>query len=135
MKTIEQLVKTIREGSFTRGSKLIAEAEAGGIHIFYFSGKSIADEESFFNTAKTVMRLPGYFGYNWDAFEECINDLSWIPAQGYIFIYDNTSVFFSKHPKDAEILTGILDDARNNFRGSEISFEVILADGDDLSAA
>ena len=25
------------------------------------------------------LRFPGYFGWNWDGFEECVRDLSWLP--------------------------------------------------------
>jgi hypothetical protein len=26
------------------------------------------------------LNFPDYFGHNWDAFEECVRDLSWLPA-------------------------------------------------------
>jgi len=30
-------------------------------------------------TMGTGLRFPDYYGVNWDAFEECIRDLSWLP--------------------------------------------------------
>ncbi|WP_083389754.1 barstar family protein [Trichormus sp. NMC-1] len=30
------------------------------------------------------MEIPTYFGANWDAFDECITDLTWCPAQRYV---------------------------------------------------
>jgi RNAse (barnase) inhibitor barstar len=34
--------------------------------------------------------LPSYFGHNWDALQDCLNDLSWVPtASGYLVVYDH----------------------------------------------
>lgn len=33
-----------------------------------------------------ALQFPYYFGMNWNAFHECINDLSWLPARSYIFL-------------------------------------------------
>jgi hypothetical protein len=35
--------------------------------------------------------FPPYFGHNWDAFEECLTDLDWLPAQCYIAIVSDAS--------------------------------------------
>src|SRR5215467_10118917 len=32
------------------------------------------------------LHFPGYFGQNWDALEECLTDLEWLPATGYLII-------------------------------------------------
>lgn len=31
-----------------------------------------------------ALQFPYYFGHNWDAFEECINDLEWVPAAKHL---------------------------------------------------
>lgn len=33
-----------------------------------------------------ALRLSDYFGRNWDALEECLADLEWLPAKGYILL-------------------------------------------------
>jgi hypothetical protein len=37
--------------------------------------RSCTDNQGFFATAKTELDLPVYFGFNWDAFDECFQDL------------------------------------------------------------
>ena len=34
----------------------------------------------------TALNFPGYFGHNWDALEECLRDLAWLPP-GRILIH------------------------------------------------
>jgi len=123
----ETYVELIKKSTLPLNADIINEASRNNISIFYFDGSSIGSKKDFFNTAKKVMNLPDYSGNNWDAFEECINDLSWISAEGYIFVFDNTSAFFSKHPDDAETLLTILNDARIMWLLENVPFEYLLA--------
>ena len=40
---------------------------------------SIRSKQKLLRTLADELRLPDYFGYNWDALEECLRDLSWLP--------------------------------------------------------
>ncbi len=126
MKNTETYVELITKSNVPLNADIIDDASLNNIVIFYFKGSSIASKADFFNAAKKVMKLPSYFGKNWDAFEECINDLSWISASGYIFVYDNTLRFISKYPDDADILRSILNEASIKWKQENIPFEVVL---------
>jgi hypothetical protein len=39
-----------------------------------------------FNEFGAALQFPYYFGENWNAFDECIKDLSWLNASGYVLI-------------------------------------------------
>jgi len=41
---------------------------------------SIGTKESLFDVVSTGLLFPEYFGRNWDALEECLRDLAWLPA-------------------------------------------------------
>jgi RNAse (barnase) inhibitor barstar len=46
--------------------------------------------EDLFRTLETELRLPAYFGHNWDALEECLRDLSWLGAeQGVTLLHEH----------------------------------------------
>jgi hypothetical protein len=40
---------------------------------------SILSKQALLATLATKLSFPDYFGENWDALEECIADLSWLP--------------------------------------------------------
>ena len=43
---------------------------------------SIRSKQKLLRTLADQLQLPDYFGQNWDALEECLRDLSWLPAGG-----------------------------------------------------
>lgn len=43
--------------------------------------------------AAKTLGFPGYFGKNWDAFEDMLSDLEWAPAKGYVILYPHAARF------------------------------------------
>jgi RNAse (barnase) inhibitor barstar len=79
--------------------------------LFYFDGSTINNKADFLKTASTVMKLPKYFGYNWDAWEDCLTDLSWFKASSYLLVYDQWQNFATDHPDDWQILNNVFSEA------------------------
>lgn len=97
-----------------------------GTEIFYLDGREIRDTQSFLQKVAEVMRFPDYFGYNWDALDECITDLDWCPAARYILIYDYPEAFSKAEPEQWKIAYDILRSAVEYWQGTDTPLEVLL---------
>jgi hypothetical protein len=94
--------------------------------IFYLDGREIRDKQSFLRKIAEVMRFPDYFGYNWDALDECITDLDWCPAARYILIYDYPEAFSKVEPEEWKTANDILRSAVEYWQGTDTPLEVLL---------
>lgn len=55
------------------------------------------------------LRLPGYFGWNWDAFEECLRDLTWLEGVRTVIVV-HRDIPFAESPEHRDIYLSILQD-------------------------
>lgn len=94
--------------------------------LFYFDGSTINNKADFLKTASTVMNLPEYFGYNWDAWEDCLTDLSWFEASSYLIVYDQWQNFAENYPDDWQILNDIFSEAIAYWLKRNKRFSVLL---------
>ncbi|WP_233257717.1 barstar family protein [Micromonospora sp. S4605] len=51
-----------------------------------------------------ALLFPGYFGWNWDALSDCLRDLSWLPADGYLIVIENAPRLLSSSVEDQHTL-------------------------------
>jgi len=54
--------------------------------------------------------LPAATGRNWDAIEEALADLEWLPARGYVLIVTEADVLLADAPDDYRIFVAMLED-------------------------
>jgi RNAse (barnase) inhibitor barstar len=58
-----------------------------------------------------ALEFPDYFGHNWDALEECLIGLEWLPAKGYIVLITDAAQVLSHDDSQYETFLEILRDA------------------------
>jgi hypothetical protein len=73
-------------------------------------GRKMASALGTFDEIAAALQFPYYFGENWGAFEECINDLSWLPGGGYVlFVMDFATVLAIESPDQLLVFLNILE--------------------------
>jgi hypothetical protein len=76
-------------------------------------GQKMKIKKTFFNEFNKSLKFPNYFGNNWDAFDECINDLSWMDFKknGCIFFISRSlSLLKDENINDFSIFINIIKD-------------------------
>jgi RNAse (barnase) inhibitor barstar len=91
-----------------RTRSAIEEAGKLGI-VVEVDGTAARTLESFFNVLSEALNLPDYFGRNWEALKDCLEDLEWLPGDSYLFIFRNADQLFSDEPIEREAFLRILN--------------------------
>lgn len=50
-------------------------------------GRKATTTAAFFDEASAALQFPYYFGENWDAFYDCLSDLSWLRAEAVVLFF------------------------------------------------
>ena len=82
--------QNVKHISLTDGEvyhKMWQESQAGA-YVSYLRGKKCKTEDDFLTEVAASFQFPDYYGENWPAFGECIQDLEWINFSR-IFIYED----------------------------------------------
>jgi RNAse (barnase) inhibitor barstar len=69
------------------------------------------DKDELLRRLAASLQLPATFGHNWDALADCLRDLGWMPAWGYVLLFEHADELRQATEDDYNILLGILDDA------------------------
>lgn len=76
---------------------------------------------------RASLELPATFGDNWDALADSLRDLRWIPAWGYVLLFDHADDLRRSAEADFDILLGILDDAATFASDNDMPWFAFLA--------
>ncbi len=90
----ELLADTSQAGShFVDASDSALLVEAGGLlgfAVFSVDLRGSDNAGAVMRNIADAMRFPDWFGENLDALADCLNDLSWLPAEGYVLVLEHT---------------------------------------------
>jgi hypothetical protein len=84
------------------------------------------DKAGFLAACARQLKFPSHFGGNWDAFSDCINDLSWQAAPGHVIVFENVDILAQHAPDVLTTALEILRAAADAWRNRNATFVVLL---------
>jgi len=88
-------------------------------------GELLTDKQAMLQALAPALAFPDYFGFNWDALEECLTDLSW-HVGGVVLLIDDAATPETRAPEDWGVLLDILADAARYWQDQGRAFTVLL---------
>jgi RNAse (barnase) inhibitor barstar len=80
------------------------------------------DKDDALSRIAAALDFPDWFGGNWDALADCLRDLSWSPAPGYVVVLDQARAWRQADPDGFALLLEIADEAATAWAARDIPF-------------
>lgn len=93
------------------------------VAAYIIDGGRCASKATLMDQWASVLAFPEYFGRNWDAFDECLSDLSWLPPSPRCVVVTNADALLDLPKSDFGSLVGSLGRA---VRESEYEMMICL---------
>lgn len=105
---------------------LAIACEGRNLRFYYLDGNIIHSKTEFLQTASKVIEFPDYFGQNWDAFEECIQDFGNGTERGFVLLYDMPDFFIDEDETEWAIALDVLQDAVDYWQDTDSPLYVLF---------
>lgn len=105
---------------------VLSAAKENGFTHFRVDLQGVCGKDAFLETIGRALSFPDWFGHNWDAFEDCMTDLSWRRAEGYVLILDHCNELAAASAETLETALRILADVTECWRQEGVSFWTLV---------
>lgn len=112
-----------------------AAAAAQGFTYVRIDLSDCADKADFLARVATALQFPTWFGHNWDALADCLGDLSWLRAEGYVLVLDHADRFQRHDSAEFATALEVFEESAHGWRECGTPFWVFVGlSGDGIPA-
>ena len=117
--------------SITPGLKVGSIKKAAAARSLDFTQidlKGVTGKADFLKKVARALNFPEYFGMNWDALNDCLTDMAWKPAAGYVLLFSSFQSFAGNAPADMKVVRDIFDLSAQYWKQKAVPFYILLAE-------
>lgn len=110
----------------------VSQVSANDFAVWRVNLVKVRSKASLLAALAKALNLPDWFGRNWDALQDCLTDLSWRPAPGYVVVMENCQGLAASAPEAFATTLEVLRHSARWWAGEQVPFWVFvggLADG------
>jgi RNAse (barnase) inhibitor barstar len=111
---------------------IVAAAEDEGFATFRVDLAAASDKEQMLEAIGRALDFPEWFGRNFDALADCLGDMAWRPAEGYLVLLEHCDRIHGLAEQDFVATLQVFQQAADDWREQGIAFWCLVemqADG------
>jgi hypothetical protein len=90
-------------------------------------GHKAKSTATLFDEMAAALQFPSYFGENWNALDECLNDLEWLAGDAYLLVIERAPDLLAlESPAEFQSFFHVLGRASAEWRKREKAFHTVL---------
>ena len=109
-----------------RAQEILDAAQARGLYVAQVAFAPGTTKTALLQRLAAALGFPQWFGGNWDAVEDCLKDLSWLPAPGWLVVLEGCDLL---RREDLSVLTDILAESAQYWSEHDRRFYAVLVPG------
>jgi|APFre7841882630_1041343.scaffolds.fasta_scaffold114337_1 RNAse (barnase) inhibitor barstar len=122
----QQGVQVVSFGPHTADA-LCALGESLGLRCARIDLAGSSDKKDLLARIGAALGFPDWFGGNWDALYDCLDDLSWLKATGHLIVIENASALRVKSQEDFVTLLDVFEETARSWQARGVTFQVIVS--------
>ena len=92
-KLLQRLSDASKSGVYrtSRTDEILDATRGSALHVARIDLAGASAKDAWIGRIAKALAFPAWFGGNWDALEDCLSDLSWITAGGYVLLIEGAA--------------------------------------------
>jgi len=101
---------------------LLRAAAAIGFAVVRINLAAAQDKSGMLDTIGKALGFPERFVHSFDAFADCLNDLAWLPAEGYFVLLEHCDGIHGRAESDFVTTLQVFEQAADEWRDQGVPF-------------
>lgn len=112
--------------------EIIAAAATIGLAVFRIDLRRARGKAGLLDQIAQALCFPAHFGKNWDALNDCLDDLEWLGKKDLLLLVTGAAEFADNYREDFDILVHLLEGNADSWRARKQLFWVLIQTPENL---
>jgi RNAse (barnase) inhibitor barstar len=105
---------------------LCAAGRAAGLRCTRMDLSGCTDKDELLARFAAAFEFPAWFGHNWDALADCLDDLEWLDGAGHVLLIEHVADLQAAAPASLATLLEILTETSRAWQARGLPFWVLV---------